>query len=72
MADLVDIPLPKSIDDTKTSHVVVCGTDGFLENVCGMTSFLYEADGTKHKQQGELTGLLQKFGFKNKDCVTKL
>ena len=72
MADLVDIPLPKSIDDTKTSHVVVCGTDGFLETVCGMTSFVYEADGTKHKQQGELTGLLQKFGFENKDCVTKL
>ena len=45
---------------------------GFLEHVCGMTSFRYEDDGTKHKQQGELKGLLKRCGFSNKRSVTKL
>ena len=51
-------------------HVVVCTM--VLEHVCGMTSFRYEDDGTKHKQQGELKGLLKRCGFSNKRSVTKL
>ena len=55
----------------ETSHCIICGTDGFLEHVCGMTSFAYEEDGSKHKQQGELKGLLKEYGF-HKSQVTKL
>ena len=69
--DFDNVPLPSSANDVSTTHVVVCGTDGFLEHVCGMTSFRYEEDGTKHKQQGELKGLLKRCGFSN-SSVTKL
>ena len=71
LEDLKEIPLPKSIDDVETSHCIICGTDGFLEHICGMTSFAYEEDGSKHKQQGELKGLLKEYGF-HKSHVTKL
>ena len=63
------IPKPTLNNDT---HAIVCGTDGFLNTVCG-GHVRIDVPGQikKKKQQGELLGLLNEVGWL-KENVTKL
>ena len=61
-----------SSEGRENVHVVVCGTDGFLEHVCGDKAKVpVEGSDKVRKVQGGLRGLLKEVGFV-KEQVTKL
>ena len=61
-----------SSEGRENVHVVVCGTDGFLEHVCGDKAKVpVDGSAAARKVQGEVQGLLKEVGFV-KEQVTKL
>ena len=59
-------------EEEDACHVVVCGTDGFLDTVCGpLVRVTVEGKAKKRKTQGPLKGLLRSAGF-DASQVTKL
>eukprot|EP00405_Crypthecodinium_cohnii_P014825 CAMPEP_0206464482 /NCGR_PEP_ID=MMETSP0324_2-20121206/27243_1 /ASSEMBLY_ACC=CAM_ASM_000836 /TAXON_ID=2866 /ORGANISM="Crypthecodinium cohnii, Strain Seligo" /LENGTH=314 /DNA_ID=CAMNT_0053937123 /DNA_START=54 /DNA_END=998 /DNA_ORIENTATION=+ len=67
----IDLPLlRKALPEPSSSVLVlVCGTDGFLETMCGMKIKSKTKDHTK-KQQGPVTGYLKELGYGEGSGVT--
>ena len=63
---------PTTEEERSGKHVIVCGTDDFLQTVCGPHVRIdVEGQIKKKKQQGPLLGLLKEAGFV-KNNVSKL
>ena len=59
--DMVERYLPPAADDTL---IMVCGTDGFLDTVCGGKERIDMGQGRKKKKvQGPVNGLLRSLGY---------
>jgi hypothetical protein len=64
-------PSPNNGDRSEV-HAIVCGTDGFLETVCGQHVRVAIPQRVKKKKlQGPLSGLLKEAGW-TKEQVSKL